>query len=72
MFSLFQKKTWNRWTPREEESIRKAFLPNLKSEEYPAQHVVLTVLKHYPLLKKRGAKNVRDKVINMIRKNQTK
>ena len=72
MFPLFPKKAWNSWTLREQESIREAFLLNLKSEEYPDQHVVLTVLNHYPLFKKAGAKNVREKVINMIRKNKIK
>ena len=49
-----------------------AFLLNLKKEEYPAQHAVLTVLNHYLLLKKSGAKNAQDKIINMIRKNKAK
>ena len=72
MFSLFQEKVSNNWTPREEESIQRAVLLNLKNEEYLAQHVVLAVLNHYPLLNKRGAKNVRDQVIDMIRKNKPK
>jgi len=48
--------------------VKRAFLGNIKSKKYPAQHEVLTVLKHYPILRERGAKKVRDKVVNMIRK----
>ena len=46
----------------------KAFQGHLLAKKYPAQHEVLTILEHHTILKERGAKKVRDKVVNMIRK----
>ncbi|XP_057309464.1 uncharacterized protein LOC130647571 isoform X2 [Hydractinia symbiolongicarpus] len=60
-------KSWNLWSAQETRDVKIAFEKNLKSLTNPAQHDVLTAITKFPHLQDRGEKNVRCKVVNMIR-----
>lgn len=61
-------KSWSQWSQAETKAIEIGFKSFVIQKVNPTMHDVYRIMAKYPILKDRGNKKVRDKVVNTIRK----